>query len=297
MSFVKAERKQTKLRLCLQGISGSGKTYSSLLLATGLGGKIAVIDTERGSSSLYSDQFEFDVLNLSPPFTPDKYMKAVKDAEKLGYNILIIDSLSHAWAGEGGILDIHSAKVAGSAKGNSYMAWKDVTPQQNKLIETILQSRMHALVTMRSKAHYDIVKDEKGGNKPIKIGLAPIQRDGLEFEFDCVFELSQNNYANADKDRTGLFKGKDFIITGETGIEILKWLNSGKPNELLKLTTNDQLKNFNELIEICGISKETQEKWLNLYNVTKFENVTEEGMTKLINAMNKKVQELQESPI
>lgn len=300
MSFVKAERKKTKLRLSIQGISGSGKTYSALKLATGMGGPIAVIDTERGSSSLYSDDFNFDICQIEPPFSPDKYIKSVKEAEKAGYNVLIIDSLSHAWAGDGGILDLHTKKTAASAKGNSFTAWKDITPLQNRLIETILQSKLHVIVCMRCKTHYDIVKGEKGESKPIKHGLAPIQRAEMEYEFDCVFELSQNNYANSTKDRTKLFVGKDFIITEQTGIELLEWLNTGKP-DYSKIAdgpaSEEQLFEFYELINFCAINENTQNEWLKIAKVSRFEDLSSRAIAKFINALYKKQEELQKDQI
>lgn len=226
--FKKAARTKAKLRMALIGPSGSGKTYSALALATGLGGKIALIDTERGSGELYADAFDYDTLQLEPPFTPKKYIDAIKAAEENGYSVVIIDSLSHAWAGEGGILDIHDNSTRGSRSGNGYTAWKDVTPQHERIVNTILGAKLHVIGTIRTKTAYEIVEDDKGKKAPKRIGLAPIQRQGLEYEFTCVLDLSVDSHiATASKDRTSLFDGNHFVITQETGKQLAAWLDSG----------------------------------------------------------------------
>lgn len=222
--FRKAERKKAKIKMAMLGPSGSGKTYSSLILATGLGEKVAVIDTERGSAELYSDIFNYDVAQLTPPFTPDRYITLIKEAEK-NYDVIVIDSLSHAWAGEGGLLEIHD-KFAKTI-GNSFSAWREVSPLHNKLVDTILQSPAHIIVTMRSKQDYVIMQEDQ---KTIvrKVGLAPVQRDGLEYEFTIVFELTHDHLAVVSKDRTSLLASKPpFIITKETATMIKEWLEGG----------------------------------------------------------------------
>ena len=231
MNFRKAERRSAKLRLALMGPSGSGKTYSSLLIAAGLGGPIAMIDTERGSGELYSNLVDYDVATLEPPFDPDKYIGAIRAAESARYNVLIIDSLSHAWAGEGGILDIQDR--AAKSTRNSFTAWRLVTPQHNALVDALLQSSLHIIVTMRTKTAYDMIKDSDGRVKPVKIGLAPIQRDGLEYEFTVVIDLSvEGHIATATKDRTGIFDGRYFTPSSETGHSLARWLNSPEPKAL-----------------------------------------------------------------
>lgn len=224
----KAERKKAKLRLALTGVSGSGKTYSALTLATGLGGKIALIDTEKGSGDLYANQFIYDIAPLEGNFSPDHYIKYIKAIEAQGYDILIIDSLSHAWFAEGGVLEIVDKAAASSSSKNSYIAWRNATPKHNALVDAILNCKMHIIATMRSKAAYDMTPGENGKIKPIKIGLAPIQRDGLEYEFTVVLDLSVDGHiAVASKDRTGLFKDNHFLITEETGKQLDLWLNTG----------------------------------------------------------------------
>lgn len=229
--FKKAERKQAKLRLALCGPSGSGKTYSALLIAQGLapGGRIAMIDTENGSGELYADMTGYDTATLRAPFTPERYIALIRGAEQAGYDALIIDSLSHAWAGEGGILDMHDKATLASKTQNSFTAWREVTPQHNALVDTILGANLHIIATMRTKTAYDLVDDGNGKKKPIKIGLAPVQRDGMEYEFTVVMDLSVDGHvATATKDRTRLLDGKHFVPAIETGEALREWLEAGR---------------------------------------------------------------------
>jgi hypothetical protein len=222
--FKKAVRESAKLRLALTGPAGSGKTYSSLQIAKGLGGKIAMIDTERGSGALYANIVDYDVLRIDPPFEPRKFLQGIKAAEDAGYNVLIIDSLSHAWAGDGGILTIHDR--AAKAVRNSFDAWREVTPQHNQLVDAILASTCHVIVTLRTKTGYEVIT-ENGKTKVSKVGLAPIQRQGLEFEFTVVMDLSiEGHVATASKDRTGLFDNTRLTPDPHTGRKLLEWLES-----------------------------------------------------------------------
>ena len=229
--FAKAERKTAKLRAALCGTSGSGKTYSALLLARGLAGidgKIAVIDTERGSASLYSDVTDFDVAELAPPFNPRRYRELIAEAAR-GYDVLVIDSLSHAWTGDGGVLEMHDKATQASRGGNSYTAWRDVTPEHNALVDSILAAPCHVILTMRSKTAYELQENEKGKKTPVKIGLAPIQRDGMEYEFTLVWDLSvEKHIATASKDRTRIWDGRHDVIGVKHGAELKAWLESGK---------------------------------------------------------------------
>jgi len=224
MPFRKAERKKAKLRLALSGPSGSGKTYSALLIAFGIGGKVAMIDTERGSGELYAHLGDYDVCTLEPPFTPQKYIQAIKEAENLGYDVLIIDSLSHAWAGQGGMLEMHDRISAKS--GNSWAAWRQVTPQHNALVDAMLQSSCHIIATLRAKTEY--AQTEENGKTVIKrLGLAPVFRDGIEYEFTIFLDLSPDHTAMASKDRTGLLDGQAFVPDQKLGKVLLEWLESG----------------------------------------------------------------------
>lgn len=220
--FKKATREQCKLRLLLEGASGSGKTYGALVVASQFSDKIALIDTENASASLYSDKFSFDTCQLEAPFTPEKYIEAIKYAEK-HYDVIVIDSISHEWIGSGGCLDIH-----GQIGGNTFTAWKKVTPRHDAFIDALLFSSAHIICTARSKTEYALVENDRGKMMPVKQGTAIKQRDGLDYEMTTVFTLNQNNLATATKDRTSLFVGKDHKISAETGKILMNWLNSGE---------------------------------------------------------------------
>jgi hypothetical protein len=224
-AFQKAERRKAKLRLALCGPSGSGKTYSALKIAQGIGGKIALIDTENGSGQLYCDIADYDVAEIAPPFSVEKYIGAIKEAETSGYNVLIIDSLSHAWSKEGGILDEVDKRAGKNAFTNG---WRQATPLHNKLIDSILQSSIHVIVTMRAKTAYEIEKDDHGKVVPVKKGMAPEQRAGLEYEFTTVLDMDNVRHtATSGKDRTRLFDGKCFVPDETTGQQLMQWLETG----------------------------------------------------------------------
>ena len=225
--FRKAERRKAKLRLAITGPAGSGKTWGALTLAQGLGGSIAMIDTENGSGDLYADMCDYDVETLTAPYSVQKYLAAIHEAEQAGYDILIIDSLSHAWAGEGGLLDVHNQLTSSMKSGNSYAAWNKITPMHNKLIETMLASSCHIIATMRSKTDYAQLQNDKGRTEIRKVGLAPVQRDGMDYEFTVVFDLNMDHSVTVSKDRTGMFDRQIFSISQETGRTIRNWLNKG----------------------------------------------------------------------
>ena len=251
IQFHKATKKQSFLRMALIGPSGSGKTYSSLRIAAGLGNKIAVIDSERGSASKYADEFAFDVVELES-FSPRDYMDAIHAAAEAGYEVLIIDSLSHAWMGKGGVLEMHDAAVAQERSGNSYTAWRMVTPEHNRLVDAILQAPMHVLATMRSKMAYVQEKDDKGKTVIRKVGLQPIQRDGLDFEFDVVGDMDSSNTLVVTKTRCRALSQAVVREPGEDNVaKTLKaWLTDGVPASI----TQDQSKALWELAKDRGLS-------------------------------------------
>lgn len=229
--FQKATKRQSRLRMALDGPSGSGKTYTALAFATALanGGGIAVIDTERGSASKYADLFTFDVLELET-FAPQQYIAGIEAAEQAGYAVLVIDSLSHAWEGEGGVLDLHDQATKRDRSGNSYTAWKDITPLHRKLVDAILQSRCHIIVTMRSKTEYVLVPDDKGRQVPKKIGMAPVQRQGMEYEFDIVADLDIDHNMVVSKSRC--FAVADDVVSKPDAkwfAKVAAWLTDGAP--------------------------------------------------------------------
>lgn len=224
----RATKRRAKLRLGMSGPAGSGKTYSALLIAGGLGGRIGMIDTEHGSGDLYADLLPegYDVLQLTPPYSPARYVEAIHALEDAGVQTIIIDSLSHAWTGEGGSLD-RQGKIADKS-GNSWQAWRQVTPEHNALVEALLQSRCHIIATMRAKTEYVQEKDDRTGKSVVrKIGLAPVMRDGIEYEFTTFFELDVHHMAFAGKDRTRLFDGTIFKPDMDTGRQLLSWLDAG----------------------------------------------------------------------
>lgn len=231
--FKKAERKRAKLRLGISGISGSGKTWSSLEIAHGMGGKVALIDTESGRGELYGNEFNYDVLRLDAPYSVEKYIEAIKSAEKANYDILIIDSLSHAWAGEGGILS-----VADKAGGSFTAGWKQATPKHNLLIDTLITSKLHLIVTVRTKTEYILELNEKGKQVPRKVGMAPVQRDNLEYEFTVWMEISNDHTAHITKDNTRLFDQQFITPTKKMGEQLMDWLNQGIIIPPEKLTNN-----------------------------------------------------------
>ncbi len=225
------------MKIGIFGPAGSGKTASSLLIAYGITkdwSKIGLVDTENGSGELYAGSTiggvtigQYQVARISHPFEPAKYITAINHAVKAGLQVLILDSISHAWAGEGGLLDLQG-KVT-SKVGNSYTAWREVTPLHNRFVESMLQSRIHLIATLRAKQEYVLEQNDKGKMAPRKVGLAPIQRDGMEYEFTTVFSIGGDHIATAEKDRTNLFDGKYFIPGPETGEALKAWLEAAPP--------------------------------------------------------------------
>lgn len=225
--FKPATKTQSRLRLALIGPSGSGKTYSALAIATHLGKSIAVIDSEHGSASKYADLFHFDTCELTS-FHPQNYINAIQAAAD--YDVLIIDSLSHAWMGKDGTLEQVDRVAKRLQYSNPFAAWRDVTPLHNQLVEAMLACPNHLIVTMRSKTEYVVETNEKGKSVPKKVGMAPIQRDGLEYEFDVCGELSLDNELIISKSRCPSLSGQLIAQPGEQIALILKdWLNEGEP--------------------------------------------------------------------
>lgn len=226
--FKKATKSQARLRAAIFGPSGAGKTYSSLRIATGIGGRIAVIDTERGSASKYSDRFDFDVLELDDQ-SVDGYVDAIRLAAKEGYTVLVIDSLSHAWQT---LLEEVEKLAKAKYRGNTWSAWSEGTPLQRKLVGAILGFPGHVLATMRSKTEWTTVDDGRGKKSPQRVGLAPEQGKNVEYEFDLLVEISTEHIANVIKDRTGKFQDKLIDKPGEEfGEALAEWLSDGTPRQ------------------------------------------------------------------
>ena len=230
--FTKATKAEAKARIAVTGPSGSGKTYSSLLWAEVLadGGKIAVIDTERDSAKLYADRFDFDALSMSAPYPPDRLVEVLKVAENEGYAVVVIDSLTHFWNGQGGILEIVD-QAGAAAKGNNFAGWKVATPIQQRMVDAILAFDGHIITTMRSKTEYSLEKNEYGKISPKKVGLAPQQRDGIEYEYTLVLEMDTDHRTIVGKTRCEVLADQVFNAgKAKEGAEtFLSWLRAGDP--------------------------------------------------------------------
>lgn len=234
MEFVKAKRSRAYMKMALTGPSGSGKTWSALALATGIvgeNGSIAVIDTENKSALHYAEDFDFCSVDIEPPFTVQKYIDAIALAARKGFDVLIIDSLTHAWAGEGGLLEQKEALDKQNRGGNSFTNWASITKEHERLKSALLQSPIHVITTMRSKQEYVVEQGQNGKSAPRKVGMAPIQRDGMEYEFTIVLDIDASHQATVSKDRTGIFSGGlnglVGVLTTEHGRKIQEWREGG----------------------------------------------------------------------
>jgi hypothetical protein len=222
--FKKATKEQAKLHLAIFGPSGSGKTFTGLRLATGLGGSVAVIDTERGSASKYADRFNFDVLDL-PRKDINTYCEAIAAAGQAGYAVLVIDSLTHAWHE---LLEEVDKLASAKYRGNTWSAWSEGTPKQRRLVNTILDFPGHVIATMRTKTEWTVEETDRGKTKPIRVGLAPEQGKGIEYEFDLLMEINVAHIGTVIKDRTGKYQDQTIDKPGEElGRELAAWLSEG----------------------------------------------------------------------
>jgi hypothetical protein len=231
--------------MALQAPSGAGKSYSALLLAKGLTNgnlsKVAVIDTEAGSSNLYAQLGSYNVLNLESPHSPERYMEAIDLCIKSGIEVIILDSISHCWDF---LLDYHA-----SLTGNSFTNWNKITPRQKAFVNKILNSDVHIICTMRVKQDY-VLSERNGKMVPEKVGLKAIQRDEISYEFTIVFDIDYKHFASASKDRTNLFEGKpQFVINSNTGKKILDWCNSTMTKEELQVKVSE-CNNLSELTNL-----------------------------------------------
>lgn len=240
MQLQKASRKKVKIKVGIQGPAGSGKTIGALMIAYGITndwGKIAVIDTENESASLYVNRTiqndvtigEFLTIPLKPPYSPENCMLAIDTCLKSeDVEVIIFDSISHEWNGLGGILDIESQM----GTMNQMQKWMKLTPRHNKFVDKILHAEKHMICCMRSKQDY-VMKEQTNSQGrqvvvPEKVGLKAVTKDGLDYEFTLNFDMDMNNFANVGKDRTALYKGKpEFKISPLIGKEIMNWCALG----------------------------------------------------------------------
>lgn len=229
MKFTPASRKEVKLRLAIVGPAGSGKTYSALSIATNLGKRVALVDTENGSADLYaSKQFQFDRAKIDAPYHPEIVTEAIKSAHEAGYDVLIVDSLSHFWMGEGGVLNLVDQANKRMASGGSLQAWKEIGPRQQKMVEAILHSPLHILCTMRTKNEFLIEPGPTGKTKVTKVGLAPVQRDSVEYEFDIYATMTDTHDMIITKTRCSPLTDAVFNKPGKDVADILlRWIDEG----------------------------------------------------------------------
>lgn len=236
--FETVTRQKSKLRMGLVGTSGSGKTLGALYIAYGITAdwsRIALIDTEHERGRFYANRTDLEIptgsflyQSLTAPYSPEKYIAYVQEAAAaVGPDgVIIVDSFSHAWDNEGGVLDIKNEIAKTQKNGNSFSAWDEAGKVQNNLINAVLSVNAHTIVTMRAKMAYAMETDERGKTRPVKIGLAPVQRENAEYEFDVVMNISRDHTAVTSKDTTFLdtFSG---VITPEIGKQLHEWLDNG----------------------------------------------------------------------
>jgi hypothetical protein len=229
-SFTPAIKEEAKARIALTGPSGAGKTWTALALATNLGSKVAVIDTERGSASKYRKVFTFNRLNLQT-FEPTTLVQALAAAAQQGHDVVVVDSLTHFWSGTGGMLEQVDSAAKRSYGGNSFGGWKEARPQERAMIDALVSYPGHVIVTMRSKTDYVIEENERGRKVPRKVGLKPEQREGIEYEFDVVGDLDHENTLIITKSRVPELSGRVIPKPGaDLAAEIAEWLSDGEPS-------------------------------------------------------------------
>lgn len=230
ITFSPATKSEARARIALTGPSGAGKTYWALLWATELaqGGRVAFVDTERGSASLYADKFKFDVLNFAPPFHPNRLVEVL--AAAADYPVVVVDSLSHFWNGAGGVLEIVD-EAKSRFGGNSHAAWQVGTPLQQRMVDAILSHPSHVIAAMRSKTEWVMQEDSRGRTVPVKLGLAPRQRDEIEYEFTVMLDIDLEHRANVGKTRCELLVDRRIAPEDaeKTAQEFRLWLENGEP--------------------------------------------------------------------
>jgi hypothetical protein len=296
--FKPATRKKARLRMALDGPSGSGKSYTGLRFAFAMGARVAAIDTESGSLSKYQGDapdgvpFQFDVVELAT-FSPTEYTSVIEDAGRAGYDVLLIDSLSHAWVGKDGALEIKDR-----TGGNSFTAWKDVTPMHNRMIDAILGSPCHVIATMRSKTDYVLEEEisSNGGKRmvPRKVGMAPVQRAGMEYEFDVFGSLDLNHILKISKSRCSLVT--DAVVSKPTAgfmTPIIDWLNRGvdaAPVNLPKIVSVEQLARLNDLAMQLKLPASKVRLSLERYGVKEFKDLLQSDADQIEETLCRKLQ-------
>lgn len=274
--FTPVSREENRLRLALDGPAGSGKTYTALRFAFTIAQryltKVGVIDTEHRSASLYAGDspdgvpWRWEGANLEH-FAPSTYTEAIKEAARRGYGVLVIDSLSHAWMGTGGALDQVDRASSSRTAGGKFGAWRDVTPQHNAMVDAILRYPGHVIATLRSKMEYVFNEDERGKKTVEKIGLKPIQREGVEYEFAIVGDLDAAHVMRVSKTRCSAIDG---LVVSKPGPEflspVLDWLEGAEPPAL---ASEEQVETIKALAGEKGVTRETLEGILRALEVSR----------------------------
>lgn len=225
--FVKAERGQQLARLAITGPSSSGKTLGALLIAKGLDcKKIGMIDTEHAEANLYANAFDFHILNFKPPYSVERYIKAIQTGVEQGFDCIIIDSLSHSWMGEGGLLEFNDKVSKAKYKSNSFAAWSETTPKYRNLVEAIRRCPVHIICTLRSKIVYSL--GDEGERRVSKLGVGIEHRSNTEYEFTVIIDVNEDHIARVTKGRGLNWNDEPFVITEKTGEELKAWLFEGK---------------------------------------------------------------------
>ena len=258
----KAAREKIWVKLALMAPSGGGKTYSSLRLATGMleelqksgdakNGKILMGNTEASRGRYYANEFQYDIVDITSPHNPEMYVEFIEYAVEQNYPILILDSTTHEWEGKNGCLDLHQQA------GGTFQSWVKVTPRHDKFIQSIADSPVHLIATMRGKDQYEIEKGDSGKTNVKKLGVGAQQRPGFEYEFTSTFLIDQkSNMATCEKDNTHLFENEgDVKLSENQGKKLIQWANSGEgytPPVRNSKTPNDNLKEIStEVINLC----------------------------------------------
>jgi len=291
MAFQKATKQKSKLRAAIFGPSGAGKTFSALRIATGMGDKIAVVDTEHGSASKYADRFNFDVCELNAAQDIEAYIGAIKEAGKAGYPVLVIDSLTHGWRE---LLQEIDRLAKTKYRGNTWGAWSEGTPKQREFVNALLEYPGHIIATIRSKTEWTTeVNPRNGKSAPIRVGLAPDQGKGIEYEFDLLLEINTEHMATVIKDRTDKFQDQCIDKPDEEfGKKLLAWLNDGvepskptppAPNPPAKIPAQSaHLQKLNLCVAQYGITDEVVAGWLKYYKVNHRADLTAAQVDKIV---------------
>lgn len=239
-SFEQARRYKRKARIAIYGASGGGKTRTALEFASFIAGvegkQVAYIDTEKGSATLYSPadpaaklkegEFNFIHCPADPPFDHTWLIDGIRQIAASGqFSVLVIDSLSHWWFGEGGLLDQKEA-LAKTPKYDSFSAWSEISKRYNALVEAIIDANIHMIVTMRSKQEYERKEDSNGRKTIERVGLAPVFRDDILYEVDLALLMNIGAICQVDKTRFNEFQGK---VTEKPGAAFIRpfyeWLS------------------------------------------------------------------------